>query len=72
MSTCCPNCPATALGTETASLCTECATATVAGASFNLPLLIAGALAAGVAIFTYRMLHSRVAEWIRTRQPAQA
>ena len=56
MTTCCPNCPsAVALGTEAASICTECATATIAGAAFNLPLLLAGALVAGVAMIAFRV-----------------
>lgn len=59
MSTCCPSCSATAVGTEAASICTECATATVAGASFSLPLLFVGILAAGIALTAIRMLRRR-------------
>lgn len=70
MSTCCSNCSAAALGSEAASFCTECATATVAGASFSLPSFLAGALVAGVAVIAVRMLLRRAGGWLRTRGPA--
>ena len=64
MTQCCPNCgSAQSLGTEAASICTDCATATVAGASISLPLLFAGALAVGVAVIAFRMLRRR-AGWV--------
>jgi len=72
MSTCCPNCSASALGTDAALICTECATATVAGASLSLPTLIAGAILAGVALVAARILHRRASSWTKTRQPAMA
>ncbi len=56
MSACCPNCPATPLGTEIASICTECATATVGGASFSLPVMIATAICAAALVLTYQSL----------------
>ena len=46
MSPRCPNCSAAAIGTEAASVCTECVTATVAGASFSLPMMLATAVCA--------------------------
>ena len=72
MSTCCPSCPATAIGTDAASVCAECVTATVAGASFSLPLLVAAAIAAGVAVIAVRQLFCRPGAWFRTSQPALA
>lgn len=72
MSTCCPNCSATALGTEATPVCAECATVTVAGASFSLPLLFAGAIAAGVAVIAVRMLLRRSGAWFNASQPALA
>lgn len=72
MSTCCPHCSAAALGTEAASVCTECATATVAGVSLNLPLLLAGALAAGVGVIAVRFLRHRIGAWMQTRRLAPA
>ena len=41
MTTCCPT-PAP-VGVEAANICTECATVTAAGASFDLPLILAAA-----------------------------
>lgn len=70
MSTCCPNCSADAFGTEAASLCTECATATVAGGSFSLPVLLAAALAVGVGVIASRALRRRPGGRGWTKQPA--
>ena len=52
MSTCCPNCSSpAAMGSDLASVCTECASVSLAGASFSLPTFLAGvALAVGVGI----------------------
>ena len=61
--TICPNCSAAALGTETASICTECVSATVAGATFSFPMLIAGAVVATVALFVVRRLARQVTSW---------
>ncbi len=72
MHTCCPNCSAGALGTEAASICTECATATIAGASFSLPMFLAGAFAAGIAVIAFRMLRCRAGVWIQTKRPVLA
>jgi hypothetical protein len=72
MSTCCPNCSATALGTDAVSVCADCVTATVAGASFSLPLLVAGAIAAGVAVIAVRLLLRRSGACLKARQPALA
>ena len=42
MTTCCPNCSSpAAMGGEIASICTECASVTVAGASVSLPAVVA-------------------------------
>jgi uncharacterized protein (DUF983 family) len=50
MTTCCPNCPSgVALGGDIASVCTECATVTVAGASYS-PSMMVLAAAGAVAI----------------------
>ncbi|MFG0326026.1 MAG: hypothetical protein ACF8SC_01990 [Phycisphaerales bacterium JB037] len=68
----CPNCSAAAVGTEAASICTECATATVAGASFSLPMLLTGVLAAGVVLVAVRVLLRRSSAWLKTRQPVMA
>ncbi len=54
MNPCCPN--------EVASICTECASATVAGATISLPLLLAGIIIAGVAGIILNRLSSRLAE----------
>lgn len=68
MSTCCPNCSSpAAMGSDLASVCTECASVSLAGASFSLPALFAGvALAVGVGI-TVTMLR----RW-RAARPACA
>ncbi|MEO1130270.1 MAG: hypothetical protein AAFX05_11275 [Planctomycetota bacterium] len=53
MTTCCPNCSTgVALGGDIASVCTECATVTVAGASYSpsmMMLAVAGAVAIALA-----------------------
>ncbi len=72
MQTCCPNCSAGALGADAGFVCTECATAGVAGASFSLPMVIAGAFAAGIAVIVFRMLRRRTGVWIQAKRPAQA
>jgi len=47
MTTCCPSCSSSsAIGTEVASVCTECVSVSAAGLSVNLPILFA--LTAGV------------------------
>ncbi|MEM7755499.1 MAG: hypothetical protein AAF297_07660 [Planctomycetota bacterium] len=61
----CPNCAAAALGTEAVSICTECATATVAGTSLSLPLLIGGAIVIGV-----RTRRRRDGDWAWPKRPA--
>lgn len=50
MNTVCPNCSsAAALGGDAVSVCTECASVSVAGASFSVPLmLVAAACVVGV------------------------
>lgn len=56
MTGCCPNCSSTAsLGGEVASVCTECATVTVAGAEFNLPLLLATTAGAVLLAFAWKI-----------------
>ena len=51
----CQNCAAASL--DVASICTECATASVLGVPLNLPsLLIAGMLAAGTSLLVFSML----------------
>ena len=72
MSTCCPKCSASAFGTDAASICTECATATVAGASISLPMIVAGVLAAGVSLMVIRLLVRRSGAWLKAMQPAAA
>ena len=72
MSTCCPNCSAIAFGTDAASVCAECANATVAGASFSPPLIVAGAIATGAAVIAVQLLLRRSGAWFKTRQPVLA
>lgn len=52
MTTCCPNCASpSAMGTDVASLCTECASVSLAGTSLSIPVMLAcAALAVGVGI----------------------
>ena len=52
MTTCCPNCSSpAAMGTDIASVCTECASVTIAGSSMSIPVMLAcAALAVGVGI----------------------
>jgi len=64
MTPCCPNCSAQSIGIEAASMCTECASATVAGATFSIPALIAGVVVATLAVFVVRRL-ARVANAAR-------
>ncbi|MBO6514571.1 MAG: hypothetical protein JJ974_11460 [Phycisphaerales bacterium] len=48
MSVCCPSCSSSSvIGTEVASVCTECVSVSAAGMSVSLPILCA--LTAGVA-----------------------
>ncbi|MEL6330128.1 MAG: hypothetical protein AAFR38_10730 [Planctomycetota bacterium] len=54
--TICPNCSASAIGNEVASVCTECRTAAVAGASLSLPAVALAALAAGCLLLAAREL----------------
>lgn len=54
MSTPCPICSAAALGNDAASLCTECATATVAGTSFSLPGAIAAVALMAATYFAFK------------------
>lgn len=51
MNSCCSN--------EIANLCTECGTATVVGASFSLPVLIAGLVVTAVAVIAARQIVRR-------------
>ena len=67
MAICCPNCSAAALGAETASICTECATATVAGASFSLPMMLAAAVGAAVLVLSLQAIRR-----MRHRMPGVA
>ena len=47
MNACCPNCSSpAALGTEVASICTECASVSLAGTSFSIPMMMAAAATA--------------------------
>ena len=42
MTTCCPNCSSpAAMGTDLASMCTECASVSVSGASLSVPTMLA-------------------------------
>ncbi|MFI4893227.1 MAG: hypothetical protein ACIAQ0_07300 [Phycisphaerales bacterium JB058] len=63
MSTCCPNCSAAAFGTDAASVCTDCATATVAGASFSLPTMLATTVCAVALVLAYKAIRRM---WRRT------
>ena len=58
MTTCCPNCSSPdAMGTDIASICTECASVTVAGASISLPAIVACAalvVTAGLLVNMFR------------------
>ncbi len=42
----CPNCSATAVGTDLVSACTECLGVSVAGATFSVPTMLLTAAAA--------------------------
>ena len=58
MTTCCPNCASSAaLGTEAASVCTECASVSVAGASMSLPMMLAIAACTVAAVIAWRAVH---------------
>ncbi|MEM7756202.1 MAG: hypothetical protein AAF297_11265 [Planctomycetota bacterium] len=61
MTTPCTACTATALGTELTNVCTQCATATVAGVSISIPLVVAAAVTVGVVVVAAR--------WMRTAAP---
>ena len=63
--TSCPNCSAAALGTDAASVCMECASVSVVGASFNVPMIILAATGAVAMAFAYRV-------WRRTPRLALA
>ena len=67
MSPCCQTC---SVGTEVASVCTECATVTVAGASVGAPTLIVGALVAAVAVFAWKSIRHQAAMLARSGRPA--
>lgn len=55
MTTCCPHCSSSAaLGTEAASICTECATVSVAGAALSLPIMLTIAACAVAAVFAWK------------------
>ncbi len=71
MSPCCPNCgSAQSLGNEAASVCNECATATVSGASISLPLFLVAVFAAGVAVMAFRVLRGRASGILQMSRPA--
>ena len=72
MTTCSPNCPATAIGTDAASICTECATATIAGASFDLTTLAASLAAATVVTIACRFIGKAALGWSRTKRTVLA
>ena len=63
MTTCCPNCSSpAAMGTDIASMCTECASVTVAGASLSIPAMLAcAALAVCVGVAVKLIRRSRTA-----------
>ena len=55
MNTCCPNCSSSAaLGNDLASLCTECASVSLAGFSMTLTGLLFGAACGVVALVTWK------------------
>jgi hypothetical protein len=70
MRPCCPT--SSAAAGEVASICTECGTATVAGASLSLPLLLTGLVAAGVVVIACRVLRCRLSVRASTAGPALA
>ncbi len=72
MAVCCTNCSAAVLGTEVSSICTHCATATVAGASFSVPLLLGVAAAAAVSTIAARYLLRRSGGLFLTKRPSLA
>lgn len=51
MTTPCPNCSASALGTDALSICTECASVSVVGASVSIPTMLATAALAVVCAY---------------------
>lgn len=55
----CPNCSVDAVGTKAVSLCTECATTTVAGASFSLLAVGVGVISVGFVVVAVRVLWGR-------------
>ena len=65
MTTCCPNCPSMAIGTEAASICTECASVSVAGASFSMPLMVASVAGAMAIVFAWKAIREA------SRRPAR-
>lgn len=57
MTTCCPNCSSTsAIGTDVASACADCASVSVAGASISLPIAIAVGGGILAAVFIARLI----------------
>ncbi|MEL7474026.1 MAG: hypothetical protein AAGK04_11980 [Planctomycetota bacterium] len=70
MTTTCPNCSSTAaLGGEVTSICTECASVSVAGTSFSMPMLLAGV--AGVVAVAW-VVRLAVRRWPRFTRVAIA
>lgn len=63
MTTCCPNCSSpAAMGTDVASMCTECASVSIAGASLSVPtMLVCAALAVCVGLVVNLVRRSRAA-----------
>ncbi|MAJ46188.1 MAG: hypothetical protein CBC35_02705 [Planctomycetes bacterium TMED75] len=63
MTTCCPNCASpAAMGTDIASMCTECASVSIAGASLSVPTMLAcAAFAVGVGLVVNLVRRSRAA-----------
>ena len=72
MITCCPTCSGDAFGVQAASICTECATATVGGVALSVPLLFGCLVAIGVAMIAISVLRRRPGAWAWNRRPAQA
>ena len=68
--TTCPHCTASSLGTDAASICTQCGATTVAGTTLSIQAVLLGVFVAAVAITAARLVWKHSGASLVVRRPA--
>lgn len=66
----CPHCATSSIGTDVASICTQCGTTTVAGASVTIQAVLLGAFITAVAFTAVRFAWKHAGTSLGVRRPA--